>query len=72
MLSSAVYSLGVETAGPPGGPVLQAGGKAGPGAGRRREGAWSRHHLHTGAPRDRVLLNGVEAQDYSQNPGAQG
>lgn len=35
-------------------------------------GAWSRHHLHTGAPSDRVLLNGVEAQDYSQNPGAQG
>lgn len=29
MLSSAVYSLGVETAGPPGGHILQAGGTAG-------------------------------------------
>lgn len=29
MLSSAVYSLGVETAGPPGGHIAQAGGKVG-------------------------------------------
>lgn len=29
MLSSAVYSLGVETAGPPGGHIAQTGGKVG-------------------------------------------
>lgn len=40
------------------------------GAGRRM-GAWSRDHLHAETRRDGVLLNRVEDQDYSQNPGTQ-
>lgn len=36
---------------------------------RRRVGAWSRNHLHTGVERDRVLLNTVEGQHCRLHPG---